>query len=81
MSRKSDKDYWSSRMQNRFRIWNLDTGERCEISANYYIEALAKLGWKKNETMILALGKKQQLAEPKWYVRNATQSRKDKENE
>ncbi|KKN02542.1 hypothetical protein LCGC14_1116720 [marine sediment metagenome] len=81
MSRKSDKEFWASRTQNRFRIWNLVTGERCEISANHYFEALAKLGWKKNETTILALGKKQLLSKPKWYVRNATQSRKDKENE
>ena len=74
MSRYSVKEFWASRMRNRFRIWNLDTGEMCEISANYYIEALAKLGWEKNETMISALGKKQLLSKPKWYVRNATQS-------
>ena len=81
MFRKSDKEFWAGRMQRRYHIHNLVTGEKCELSAGSYNEALANLKWERKHCIYVFTGIKQQLAEPKWYVRDATQSRKDKENE
>ena len=81
MSRKSDSEFWASRMRTRFRIYNALTGERCEVSAGSYYEALANLGWRKDDCFGINLGKMQQLPKPNWYVRHAKISDKDVENE
>ncbi len=81
MSRKSDKEYWASRMQTRFRIKNIETGEMCEISASNHIEALVDLGWRKEHCIVVNLGKMQQLPRPNWYVRHTKILDKDGQNE
>ncbi len=81
MSRKSDREFWASRMQTRWRIINLRNGELCEVSANRYYEALANLRWRKEDCIGVNLGKKKQLATPKWYELHDLRLRKDEENE
>ena len=81
MSPKSDTEFWASRMQRRYRIHNLDTGEKCEVSAGYIGEAIANLRWGEDRTVYVYLGRKQQLAKPLWYKRDITIEGKDPNND
>ena len=77
----SNDEFWATRMQRRYRIHNLFTGEKCEVSAGSVDQAIANLGWGEDETVLVYVGMKQQLTKPKWYVRDTTKSRKDPNND
>ena len=81
MSPESGKAFWASRMQNRFRIYNMVSEQRCMISALNKVEALANLGWGKDVCMIVSMGKMKQLPFVIWYVTPDKIHRKDIKNE
>jgi len=52
----------------RFRIWNIKTDERVEVSAKNIDAALHKMGWINDRCTYIPLGSKIWLNEPKRYI-------------
>jgi len=53
----------------RFRILHKPTGERIEVTAKNASAALMRLGWRPVDCMVLPLGRKIWLNEPKRYIK------------